>query len=395
MDDPPAAQQGSWRSVLGVALQLGLSSFGGPIAHLGYFHREYVERRRWLDERDFADLVALCQTLPGPASSQLGIAIGRLRAGVAGALAAWVGFTLPSAVIMVGFALLAGSTDLTDAGWVAGLKLAAVAVVAHAVLRMSATLAPKLAHRLLALVYAGVLLILEGPIIQVGVLAAAALLGYAWTRGGRRGGPTARLEGRKSGVAALAVFGGLLVALPLLRAVDGQVVALVDTFYRAGSLVFGGGHVVLPLLDAGVVGPGWVGEDQFLAGYGLAQAIPGPLLTFSAYLGAVAAPEPNGVLGAGLALAAIFLPSFLLVFGVLPFWEPLRGSPRVRGSLDAVNVAVIGLLLAALYDPVTTAAVDSPLDAAVALGGLALLSLRLPPLAVVAAAAAGGQLTGA
>ncbi|HEX2141278.1 MAG TPA: chromate efflux transporter [Candidatus Limnocylindria bacterium] len=394
MDDPPAAAPGSWGSVLGVALQLGLTSFGGPIAHLGYFRREYVERRRWLDERDFADLVALCQTLPGPASSQLGIAIGRLRAGAAGALAAWVGFTLPSAAIMVGFALLAGSTDLADAGGVAGLKLAAVAVVGHAVLRMSATLAPNLAQRLLALVSAGVLLVLEGPVMQVGVLAAAALLGYAWTHGQRRSPPTARVGGRRWGMVALVVFGVLLIALPVLRAVDGQVVALVDTFYRAGSLVFGGGHVVLPLLDAGVVGPGWVSEDQFLAGYGLAQAIPGPLFTFSAYLGAVAAPEPNEVLGAVLALVAIFLPSFLLVFGVLPFWERLRGSPRVRGALDAVNVAVIGLLLAALYHPVATAAIGSPLDAAVALGGLALLSARVPPLAVAAGAAVAGQLIG-
>jgi chromate transporter len=394
MDDPPAASRGSWGSVLGVALQLGLTSFGGPIAHLGYFHREYVERRRWLGDRDFADLVALCQTLPGPASSQLGIAIGRLRAGAAGALAAWVGFTLPSAAIMLAFALLAGSADLADAGWVAGLKLAAVAVVAHAVLRMSAILAPTLAHRLLALVSAGVVLAFEGPVIQVGMLATAALLGYAWTHGRAQSAATRRAGGRRWGGAALVTFGVLLFALPVLRAADGQVIALVDTFYRAGSLVFGGGHVVLPLLDAGVVQPGWVSEDQFLAGYGLAQAIPGPLFTFSAYLGAVAAPAPNGALGAGLALGAIFLPSFLLVFGILPFWERLRAAPRIRGALDAVNVAVIGLLLAALYDPVATAALDSPLDAVVALGGLVLLSVRVPPLAVVVAAAVAGQLVG-
>jgi chromate transporter len=381
--------------VLLVATRLGLTSFGGPVAHLGYFRDEYVERRRWLDDESYADLVALCQLLPGPASSQLGIAIGALRAGRLGALAAWVGFTLPSAVALVVFAYLVEDAAAPDAGWLRGLAVVAVAVVAQAVLQMARRLAPDPPRIALALAAAAVALAVGGVLGQVLPIVAAGALGALVFHGA----PPRALRhavpfGRRLATAALALFLGLLVALPLLRgALDIHAVALVDAFYRAGSLIFGGGHVMLPLLDAEVVGPGWVSEEQFVAGYGATQAVPGPLTTFAAYLGTVSGPEPNGVPGAALALGAIFLPSFLLIAGTLPLWALLRSHPRLAGSLRAVNAAVVGLVLAALYDPVWTSAVEEWRDVVLAVALLALLvGARLPAWAVVGVAAAAGAL---
>ena len=391
----PSAR-GTAVEVFAAALRLGLTSFGGPIAHIGYFRREYVDRRRWIDDHGFADLVALCQFLPGPATSQLGIAIGTRRAGLAGGLAAWLGFTLPSAIVLVLFAMLATSTDLADAGWVHGLKLVAVAIVAHAVLAMSRTLTPDWPRRLLALAAAATVLLWASPISQVGVIVAGGLVGWLVLRA-----PTVEAEdpapssvGRRLGIAALTIFLGLLVALPLIRlAADSQALALFDTSYRAGSLVFGGGHVVLPLLHEGVVAPGWVSDDAFLSGYGATQAVPGPLFTFAAYLGAVSSVPPNGWLGAAIALSGIFLPSFLLIWGALPFWEALRSSSTFRRALLGTNAAVVGILLAALYTPVATSAISSPLDVGIVAAAFGLLlSGRAPPVLVVVLTAIAAQL---
>jgi chromate transporter len=379
--------------VLAVATRLGLTSFGGPVAHLGYFRDEYVVRRRWLDEESYADLVALSQLLPGPASSQLGIAIGALRAGRLGAVAAWLGFTLPSAVALVVFAYALEDSVGADAGWLEGLAVVAVAVVAHAVLGMARRLAPDLPRLAIAAAAAAVALAVSGALGQVLPIVAAAAAGALLFRGAPRAAVRQTVPvARRLALAALVVFVVLLAGLPLLRSlVESQAVALLDSFYRAGSLVFGGGHVILPLLHAEVVDPGWVSEDRFVAGYGAAQAVPGPLTTFAAYLGTVAGPEPNGVPGAALALGAVFLPSFLLVAGTLPLWSLLRSQPRLAGSLRAVNAAVVGLVLAALYDPVWTSAIDRPRDVLLAAVLFALLLFRLPAWAVVAAAAAAGE----
>lgn len=390
----PEPRRGSVIEVLWVALRLGLTSFGGPIAHLGYFRREYVERRRWLDESSFADLVALCQFLPGPASSQLGIAIGTRRAGMAGGVAAWLGFTLPSAIALVAFGLAAGSTDLSTTGWVHGLKLAAVAVVAHAVYLMARSLTPDRPRRVIALGAAALTLAWATPFSQVALIAGGALIGrWLLTAPAHQASPARQgLGSRPVGLVALGLFFLLLLGLPAGRALDGQPVAVFDAFYRAGSLVFGGGHVVLPLLHTSVVEPGWVTNDQFLAGYGAAQAVPGPLFTFAAYLGTVSAAAPNGVTGATIALAAIFLPSFLLVFGVLPFWDRLRTSDPFRRALLGINAVVVGILLAALVTPVWTSAVTGPLDVAIAAIGLGILfSGRVSPIGVVALSALLGQ----
>jgi chromate transporter len=393
--EPTVRATGTVGEVFAASLRLGLTSFGGPIAHLGYFRHEYVGRRGWLDERSFGDLVALCQFLPGPASSQLGIAIGTRRAGMLGGVVAWIGFTLPSAIALTLLGVVAASTDLSDAGWVHGLKLAAVAIVANAAWAMAGGLAPDWARRALAVVAAGVALAWTAPLSQVAIIAGGALIGrfvlappsMATTS------PEPSPVSRRVGVVCLAAFAALLLGLPVLRAADGQPVALFEAFYRSGSLVFGGGHVVLPLLHATVVEPGWVTDGQFLAGYGAAQAVPGPLFTFAAYLGAVAAPAPNGIPGAVIALVAIFLPSFLLIFGALPFWDWLRGSVGFRRALAGTNAAVVGILLAALYTPIWTGAITGPADVAVAAGGLALLLTgRVPPIAVVVLSALAGQL---
>jgi chromate transporter len=380
--------------VLRVALGLGLTSFGGPIAHVGYFRREYVIRRAWLDESSFGDLVALSQMLPGPASSQLGIAIGTRRAGMLGGLAAWLGFTLPSVAILTTFGLVAATTDLSGAGWVHGLQLAAVAIVAQAVWSMARILTPDWSRRILAIVATVIALVWATPFAQVAIIAGGALIGRILlpARTIPASGPEPSPVSRRTGLIALALFGVLLLGLPLLRDPGGQPVALFEAFFRSGALVFGGGHVVLPLLHATVVEPGWVTDGQFVAGYGAAQAIPGPLFSFSAFLGAVAEPSPNGATGAAIAVVAIFLPSFLLIFAALPFWDWLRESNDVRRALTGANAAVVGILLAALYNPVWTSAVSDPVDVGIAAIGLgALLTGRVPPIVVVAFCALAGQ----
>ncbi len=376
-----------------MALRLGLTSFGGPVAHLGYFRREYVLRREWLDEAAFGDLVALAQLLPGPASSQLGIAIGTRRAGIPGGLAAWVGFTAPSAALMIGLGVAATRLDLASAGWVAGLKLAAVAVVAQAVVAMARRLAPDWRRRAMAALATAAALALATPFAQVAIIAAGVGIGLAVLPGTAEAAVVGepRTVSRRTGVALLATLAALLAALPLLAGLDDSM-ALFDSFFRSGALVFGGGHVVLPLLHANVVDPGWVSNSAFVAGYGAAQAVPGPLFTFSGYLGAVSSVGPGGAAGGLLALVGIFAPSFLLVFGALPFWDRLRASARVRQGLAGANAAVVGLLAAALYTPVWTSAVSQPVDVPVASAGfLLLLSGRVPPIVVVALAALAGQ----
>jgi chromate transporter len=388
---------GSALEVLAVATRLGLTSFGGPVAHLGYFHDEYVSRRRWLDEASYADVVALCQSLPGPASSQVGIAIGTLRAGLLGGLLAWLGFTLPSAVALVAFAFgLDALGDVSDAGWLHGLKIAAVAVVAFAVWSMARTLAPDRERASIAVLAAILVLAEQTAAMQLAVIGGGGVIGWLlYRRQTLLRSPTLHVPiGRGLAVAAWVVFFALLLGLPVLRQLtDGQALAVFDSFYRTGSLVFGGGHVVLPLLQAEVVEPGWLSQDDFIAGYGAAQAVPGPLFTFSAYLGASFGPEPNDIPGATLALVAIFLPSYLLIIGGLPVWGVLRQAAAFQAALRGVNAAVVGLLLAALYTPVWTSAVFAAEDFALAIAAFVLLAFwRLPPWLVVLFAAAGGEL---
>jgi chromate transporter len=395
-----AVKPGSAGEVLLVFLRLGLTSFGGPIAHLGYFHDEFVVRRRWLEEKTYADLVALCQFLPGPASSQVGLAIGLSRAGYLGALAAWVGFTMPSAIALVLFAY--GVETLGSAlgsGWLHGLKVVAVAVVAQAVLSMMRSLAPDRERATLAVVATVLVIAIPSAWGQIGAIVLGGVAGVILFRSLP---PTDHVAlphpiSRTGGALALVLFFLLLLGLPLLAAViPSQGLTLFEAFYRAGSLVFGGGHVVLPLLQASVVPPGWVTNDAFLAGYGAAQAVPGPLFTFAAYLGAVMGPQPNGWAGASLCLVAVFLPSFLLVIGALPFWDELRRRRWAQSALAGVNAAVVGLLLAALYNPVWTAGITSGAD--FALGSAAFLLLfmwKTPPWLVVVLSAAGGALISA
>ena len=391
----PSGRLSAALEVLVVATRLGLTSFGGPVAHLGYFRNEYVVRRRWLDEQTYADVVALCQFLPGPASSQVGITVGIFRAGLLGGLAAWLGFTLPSATALVLFALGIRGLDLSAAGWLLGLKIAAVAVVAQAVWGMARTLCPDRERASIAIVAALIVTAWPTAWSQVLVIVVAGLVGLRLLPGsGDAGAPHARVPfGRPLGLAALALFFALLVALPILRYLTGSpALAVFDGFYRAGALVFGGGHVVLPLLQAEVVPPGWVSNEQFLAGYGAAQAVPGPLFTLAAYLGAVMRSWPNGWLGGLIALVGIFLPGALLLIGTLPFWDALRARPAFRAALRGINAAVVGLLLAALYQPVWTSAIHAPADFALALAAFGLLTLwGAPPWLVVAFCAAGGQ----
>jgi chromate transporter len=389
---------GSAREVLGVALRLGLTSFGGPIAHIGYQRAAFVTRRQWLDDATFGELVALCQTLPGPASSQLMIAIGRLRAGWAGAVAAWIGFTLPSAVIMtlVGLGVAGGGLPESGpmAGAIAGLKVAAVAVVAQAVVSMARRLTPDVPRAALAMIAAVVALAAPMPLTQLALIAGGAVAGRLLLDGRPAsepldGAPLPATGGRRTAAALgttflVVVLGAQVVAVATGLPGAGFVAAIV----RAGALVFGGGHVVLPLLDQGVVAPGWVAPDAFLGGYGVAQALPGPLFTFAAFLGAVSAAGPGGALGAVLATVAIFLPGGLLVLAALPALGGLRRRPHLRPALDGVNAAVVGILGAALVDPVATGGVTSPLAAAVALAGAVLLTTgRVPPIVVVAGCA--------
>lgn len=382
--------------VLLVALKLGLTSFGGPVAHLGYFREEYVTRRKWLTDHAYADLVALCQFLPGPASSQVGMAVGMTRAGIGGGVAAWLGFTLPSAALLILFGYgVSAFGDLAAGGWLRGLKAVAVAVVAFAVYGMARTLTPDRARASVAIVTAIGMLFWRTPLTQVLVIAAAGVAGVLLlkdTPPAPAETPPATAGGVPSTVIGLGAFLLLLAGLPIARQVVGsEWLRVFDGFYRAGSLVFGGGHVVLPLLEAEVVPAGWVTRDQFIAGYGMAQAVPGPLFTFSAYLGTVMAGPPSGWIGGVYALGAIFLPSFLLLIGVLPLWRKLRANQRFRAALAGINAAVVGLLLAALYDPVWTSAITRPADLALALAAFAMLAWwKVPPWLVVIAGAFGG-----
>ena len=387
---------GSPGEVFRVFLRLGLTSFGGPIAHLGYFRNELVLRRQWIDEAGYGDLVALCQFLPGPASSQLGFALGLLRgSGPLGGLAAWLGFTMPSALILLVFALGAGAfTGPAAEGFLHGLKLVAVAVVAQAVWGMAKTLAPDRMRAGIAVAALAIVTLGAGSLGQIAAIALGALAGWRFCRGAASA-VTGRLRfpvSPRLGLVLLLLFAALLVLPPLLAAGTGdRVVALFDAFYRSGALVFGGGHVVLPLLQAEVVTPGWVGNESFLAGYGLAQAVPGPLFSFAAYLGAVMEPAPHGLAGAVVALVALFLPGLLLVYGMLPFWDALRSRPAAQAAMRGANAAVVGILGAALYNPVWTSAVLSPRDFALALAGFLLLMVwKAPSWVVVALLAAAG-----
>ncbi len=385
---PGAIERGSAGSVLQAFVKLGLTSFGGPVAHLGYFRAEFVTRRKWLDKSTYVDIVALCQFLPGPASSQVGLAIGVLRAGLPGALCEWLGFTLPSALALIIFAYgVTNFGDLANAPWLHGLKIVAVAVVAQAVWGMGRSLCPDRERVTLAIGAAVLSLFLPSSIAQIGVIVLAGLIGWCLlpTDMDRPAAALAVPVDSRVSIAALILFFALLAGLPLLAEVSGDhTIGLIDSFYRSGSLVFGGGHVVLPLLQKEVVPPEWVTNDGFLAGYGAAQAVPGPLFTFAAYLGAVMKMPPNGWLGGLICLMAIFLPSFLLVIGTLPFWDALRKRAAIQAALKGINAGVVGLLLAALYTPVWTSAINGPADFAIGLSAFLLLVFwKAPPWLVV------------
>lgn len=379
---------GSLPETLRVFLRLGLTSFGGPVAHLGYFRAEFVERRKWLDEAHYLDIVALCQFLPGPASSQVGITVGILRSGLPGALAAWIGFSGPSVLAMILFGYGVGALGgIAHVPWLHGLKIVAVAVVAQAVWGMARNLCPDRLRASVAVAAALLALAVPSAFGQIGAIIGGGLIGWWMIE------PTALRESmpltvrisRTLAVVALVLFFLLLLGLPLLTSASGNhLVALVSSFFRSGALVFGGGHVVLPLLQQAVVPPGWVGNDAFLAGYGAAQAVPGPLFTFAAYLGTVMGPTPNGWIGGLICVSAIYLPSFLLLVGVLPFWDTLRRRTAIRSALAGVNAAVVGLLLAALYTPVWTSAIFAPADFGIGIVAFLLLVVwRVPPWAVV------------
>jgi chromate transporter len=392
---PSAAGRKSIGEIFFVALRLGLTSFGGPIAHLGYFRDEYVHRRKWLDDRTYADLVALCQFTPGAASSKVGIGIGLAAGGLPGAVAAWLAFTLPSALALILFAYgVTAYSEFLDSGFLHGLKVVAVAVVAFAVWGMARNLTPD-APRVSVAVGAAILFSAWPTSLgQIAAILAGGIIGLVLGKGQHDDGhvPMHPGIGRVGGAVALVLFFGLLLGLPALAAVyPSHALALFDSFYRSGSLVFGGGHVVLPLLQSEVVPPGWATNDTFLAGYGAAQAVPGPLFTFAGYLGAAMTPRPTGWLGGAICLVAIFLPSFLITVGALPFWEDLRRMRTIRSALVGVNAAVVGLLLAALYNPVWTSAIKSPGDFGLALAAFVLLAFwRAPPWLVVLLTALGG-----
>jgi chromate transporter len=386
--------------VLLVTTKLGLTSFGGPIAHLGYFHNEYVVRRKWLSDGAYAEVVAISQALPGPASSQTGIAVGLLRAGYLGGLAAWLGFTLPSAIALTAFGFgVRQIGNVQNQDWLHGLMLAAVAIVALAVWNMARSLAPDKERATIAILAAIVMLSWQTAFAQVIVIVVTGLIGWRlfYNLVAPSDSHIKAPVGRNVAIGCIMTFFLLLGVLPLLSSlIDSQALRLFDAFYRSGALVFGGGHVVLPLLDSAVVTPGWVSQDDFLAGYGAAQAVPGPLFTFSAYLGSVSKPEPSGIAGATIALTAIFLPSFFLIFGGLPLWSAWRHHPGFQAALRGTNAGVVGLLLAALYQPVWTSAVEEPSDFALVLSTFGLLAFwKLPPWVVVVFAAAAAEVVGA
>lgn len=383
--------------ILLVSTRLGLTSFGGPTAHLGYFHEEYVRRRKWMDEKSYADLVALAQFLPGPASSQVGIGIGVMRAGVLGGIISFIGFTLPSVIALILFALLLTGFDIGNAGWIHGLKIVAVAVVAHAIIGMAKNLTPDLKRKAIALFALIGTLLWQSAFTQVGVILIAAFFGFLFfgfllfkqydeVEEAKSNFPIAK----KVSVICLLLFFGLLFLLPVIREVTGSYwVAMFDSFYRSGSLVFGGGHVVLPLLEQELVPTGWISEESFLAGYGATQAVPGPLFTFAAYLGTVM----KGWQGGLVATFAVFLPAFLLILGALPFWDSLRNNPKIKGAIMGVNAAVIGILISAFYFPIWTSSILAPVDFALAAILFSMLAYwKLPPWVIVVSGAIGGSL---
>lgn len=378
--------------ILIVSTRLGLTSFGGPVAHLGYFHTEYIRRRKWMDEKSYADLVALCQFLPGPASSQVGIGIGVMRAGVLGGIVSFIGFTLPSVIALILFALVLQGLNVGNAGWIHGLKIVAVAVVAHAILGMAKNLTPDLKRKAIALFALVGTLMWQTAFTQVGVILIAGFIGFLLYKQHYET-DEAHIQfpiSRSFAVICLSLFFGLLILLPILREVTNlSWIAMFDSFYRSGSLVFGGGHVVLPLLEREFVPTGWLSEEAFIAGYGAAQAVPGPLFTFAAYIGAVI----NGWQGGLLATIAIFLPAFLLILGTLPFWDTLRRNPKVKGALMGVNAAVVGILIAAFYHPIWTSSILSPIDFSFAAILFSMLVYwKLPPWVIVLTGAIGGSL---
>ncbi|WP_309550469.1 chromate efflux transporter [Rhizobium rhizogenes] len=375
-------------------LKLGLTSFGGPIAHLGYFRDELVVRRKWINEAGYADLVALCQFLPGPASSQVGFALGLLRAGPLGALAAWTAFTLPSALLLVAFAMTATAFNgPVGTGLLHGLKIVAAAVVAQAVWGMARSLTPDRPRAAIALAAILTVIFVSSAVGQVAAIALGGLIGLMVCRDSEAASesmPSFNVP-RWIGIISLISFFALLVLLPLAASFELPGISLFDAFYRSGALVFGGGHVVLPLLQAEVVDPGWVSNDAFLAGYGVTQAMPGPLFTFATYLGAVMGPQPNGAVGAAIALLAVFLPGFLLLLGALPFWDTFRKRSLAQAAMRGANAAVVGILAAALYSPVWTSAVIRPYDFALAAAGFLLLTVwKAPPWIVVITMSVGG-----
>ena len=378
--------------ILALSTKLGLTSFGGPTAHLGYFHNEYIQKRKWMDEKSYADLVALCQFLPGPASSQVGIGIGVARAGVLGGIVSFIGFTLPSVIALILFALILQEFDINQSGWIHGLKIVAVAVVAHAIIGMAQNLTPDIKRKGIALFALVATLFWQTTFTQVLVIVISALFGYFLYKqvqisdGDKMNFPISRLFGS----ICLGLFFGLLLLLPIINGlISSNWLAMFDSFYRSGALVFGGGHVVLPLLQSEFVPTGQITEEAFLSGYGATQAVPGPLFTFAAYLGTVMFGWQGGI----LATIAIFLPAFLLVIGTLPFWDILRSHPKMRGSLMGVNAAVVGILISAFYHPIWTSSILSPIDFAFAASLYSMLAFwKLPPWIVVITGAIGGSL---
>jgi chromate transporter len=378
--------------ILLVSTKLGLTSFGGPVAHLGYFHEEYVRKRKWIDERSYADLVALCQFLPGPASSQVGIGIGAIRGGIAGGILAFIGFTLPSVIALILFAVILQGYEIVESGAIHGLKIVAVAVVAHAILGMAEKLTPDLPRKSLALLALIGTLLFQTAFSQVMIILVSGAIGYIFYKHQEKyvGEMMNVSISRIFAYSCLALFFLLLILLPILVEItSSEWLAMFDSFYRAGALVFGGGHVVLPLLEREFVPTGLINKESFLAGYGAAQAVPGPLFTFAAYIGAIM----KGWLGGLIATIAIFLPAFLLVFGTLPFWSLLRNNSKIRGALNGVNAAVVGILIAAFYQPIWTSSIQRPIDFAF---GALLFSMitfwKAPPWAAVLVGAFGGYL---
>lgn len=378
--------------ILLVSTKLGFTSFGGPVAHLGYFHNEYIQRRKWMDEKSYADLVALCQFLPGPASSQVGIGIGVMRAGVLGGIVSFLGFTLPSVIALILLALVLQGFGIGEAGWIHGLKIVAVAVVAHAILGMAKNLTPDISRKALALIALVVTLLWQTAVSQVAVIFVAGMIGFIIYKQ-HSDSKEEKIQfpiSRKFAVLCLSLFFSLLFLLPLVREVtSSHWIAMFDSFYRSGSLVFGGGHVVLPLLEREFVPTGWLSEEAFLAGYGATQAVPGPMFTFAAYLGAIIGGWQGGL----LATIAIFLPAFLLVLGTLPFWDSLRRNPKIKGAIMGMNAAVVGILISAFYEPILTSSILASIDFAFAAILFSMLVYwKLPPWMIVVTGAIGGSL---